>query len=92
MYFKTQQHIQQPHFSVLNSKPTLADASKTSKKSLFSTSELTLMRLSSKIDYLADALQNFNREKNKRFHSRNSSPSVIRRKVLSAINPSFVNS
>jgi hypothetical protein len=59
MYFKTQQQIQQPHFSVLNSKPTLPDASKTPKKSLFSTSKLTLMRVSSKIDNLADALQNF---------------------------------
>jgi hypothetical protein len=29
---------------------------------------------------------------NNRFHSRNTSPSVIRRKVLPAINPSFVNS
>jgi hypothetical protein len=65
MYFRTQQQIQiqQPHFSFLNSKPTLPDASKTSKKSLFSTSELTLMRVSSKIDNLADALQNFNRDK-----------------------------
>ena len=37
------------------------------------------MRVSSKIDNLADALQNNNRVNNNRFHSRNSSPNVIRR-------------
>jgi hypothetical protein len=79
MQVKTQQQIQPPHSSVLNSKPTLPDASKASKKSLFSTSELALMRVSSKIDNLADALQNNNQENNNRFHSRNSSPNVIRR-------------
>jgi len=76
---KTQQQIQQPHSSVLNSKPTQPQSSKEPKKSLFSTNELTLMRVSSKIDNLADALQNNNRVNNNRFHSRNSSPNVIRR-------------
>jgi hypothetical protein len=61
--------IQQPHYSVLNSKPTLPDASKASKKSLFSTSDLTLMRVPSKIDNLADALQNTQFLQNAQFFS-----------------------
>jgi hypothetical protein len=75
---KTQQQIQQPHFPVLISKPTQPKSSNESKKSLFSTSELTLMRVSSKIDNLADALQNNNRVNNSRFHSRTSSPNALR--------------